>query len=212
MKLNQLALSIAVLLTWMSCPAQSEVVFDNISGSTLFEGGIVTDPGYQGGNIVQLVGTSRIATQLDVLLERQGLIGGTGEFTFRVNLWNPSSAGNDPGTLIWTSPEQHVTVLNRIPTAFSVMVPNVRVPDTLGWTVEGIVNRATVVSSFPGGVGTVVGRMLYSPVARPDSRWSISRNPTSNGLGFRLFAVPEPATLALVVVGVAWLLHVRRSR
>ena len=198
----------ALLLGWMSSLAKSEIVFDNITGTTQFGGGISTAAGYQGGNIVSLAGTARDVTRVDVLLYEFGA-GVTGDF--RVNLWSPSGVTDDPGTLLWTSPVLHAVLPNRTPTVFSVDVPAVHVPNAVGWTVEGISNAhsAGVVGAFPATVGTIVGQMIFSPT----SHWDVANfSATTDGVGFRLFAVPEPSTTvaSIAVLGLAGLTVWRR--
>jgi len=210
MRSNLLAMSIALLLIWNSCPAKCEIVFDNITGATQFgSGGIVTGAGGQGGGIVNLAGTSRDVTKLDVALYEFSGGGVPGDLTFRVNLWSPSGIPDNPGSLLWSSTIQHASLLNRTATPFSVAVPTLHVPDRLGWTVEGISNlhSAGVVNASPATVGTIVGQMLYGPP------WNvITFSPTLSGLGFRLFAVPEPAASIFFIGLVAAMLQIRPSR
>ncbi len=189
MRSHLYVVSITVLLPWMSSTAKSEIVFDNITNTTQPGGGIVTDEWYQAGDIVRLSGNSRVATRLDVLLYEFGA-GVNGDLTFRVNLWDPSGVPDDPGTVLWTSPDYHSSLLQRTPTVFSIDIPRVPVPDTLGWTLESISNlhSAGVAGSLPAPVGTITGRMLYNTF-----EWDVVQvAPSTEGLGFRLFAVPEP--------------------
>jgi hypothetical protein len=199
---------IFITLSGMSSPVKSEIVFDNITGATQSGGGISTAPGYQGGDIVSLSGTSRNVTRLDVLLYEFGS-GVPGDLTFKVNLWEPVNVPNMPGNLLWASPVQHALLLNRTPTSFSVEVPGIHVPDTLGWTVEDISNlhSAGLAGSFPATVGTIVGQMTFNTF-----QWEVARfSPSLGGVGFRLIAVPEPATGILAAIAGA-ILFCRRSR
>ncbi len=69
-------------------PAPREVVFDSITGATQAGGGITLESGRQGGEIVDLTGTSREITRIDVMLYEFG--GGViGDMTYRVNFWVP---------------------------------------------------------------------------------------------------------------------------
>lgn len=206
MRSHVYVLSITILLNWLSSPAKSEIVFDSITDTTQLGGGIVTLAGYHGGDIVRLAGDSRVATRLDVLLKEFGV---SGDLTFRVNLWEPSGVPDDPGSLLWTSPVHHASLLSRTSTVFSIEVPGVHVPDTLGWTVESISNlhSAGVASAFPATVGTITGHMLFNT-----HEWDVIYfAPSTGGYGFRLFAVPEPETCVLLVVAAAALFFIVNS-
>ncbi len=204
MRSTVFVISISALLTWMPCPAKSEIVFDNITGVTQFGGGVIADPGYQLGVTISLSGTSRNVTRLDVLLYEFGF-GVPGDLTFRVNLWDMASV---PGSLIWASPVQHALLANRTPTLYSVDVPGVHVPDSVGWAIESISNAhsAGVVGTFPATVGAEVGRFTITP----DLRW-IDVNRGQTYIGFRVIAVPEPVASGLVLIAAA-ALFCRRSR
>jgi hypothetical protein len=198
-----------ILIAVVSTARQSsaEIVFDNITGATQPGGGISTAAGYQGGNIVGLSGTSRDVTRLDVLLYEFSA-GLPGDLTFRVNLWEPANVPNTPGNLLWSSPVQHASLVNRTPTTFSIDVPGIQVPDTLGWTVEAISNLhfAGLAGSFPATTGAIVGQMTYNTFV-----WSVVRiSPSLDGVGFRLFAVPEPMTILLALIPIADLYTHRR--
>ena len=194
-------ISIVIVPVWMCCPARGEIVFDSITEATQFGGGVVTAPGFHGGDVVQLAGSSRIATRVDVLLYEFGA-GVPGDLTFKVYFWDRVGV---PGNLIWQSPAQHASLLNRTPTVVSVEVPGVRVPDLLAWTVQGISNlhSAGVVGAFPATIGTPIGQIVGPP-------WSYGGFPPNSGcLGFRLIAVPEPTTGVLIALGVVVLFCAR---
>jgi hypothetical protein len=211
MRLQSYAVSISMLLIWMPRHAESEVVYDTITDATDFGGGIILGPGSQGGNVVQLAGRSRIATRLDVVLyEFDALL--PGDLIFKVNLWDSVGV---PGNLLWSSPTEHASFPSRIPTVFGIDIPRVQVPDTLGWTVEGISNLydAGVVYASPKTVGNALGDLIFNP----PSDWFVNRYPanTAGGIGFRLTAIPEPKTgvqLALGFVAIFAAALRRRNR
>jgi hypothetical protein len=199
------AMGIVILLVSMSCSAKSEIVFDNITGTPEAASGIEISPGYQWGNFMSLAGTSREVTRLDIMLYEFGFQT-AGDLTFKVNFWD---AVGLPGSLLWTSPAQRALFPNRTLTVFSIEVPGIRIPDTFGLTVEGIsnLNSAAVLTAYPPTVGT----MLKQISTIPPSPWRSSIT-TSSGVGFRVFAVPEPATSMLVVFAAAAFFRARPLR
>jgi hypothetical protein len=211
MRLNVCVTSTFILVSLLlPSRAKSEVVFDNITAATEYNAGFlgaIVAPGYQLGSIVNLSGTLREVTKIDIVLYEFG--GSAGDLTFRVNFWDPVGL---PGNLLWTSPTQHASLLNRTPTVFSVDVPGIHVPDTFGWTIEDLTNihSAGLYGSGPVTAGSALNYTLLTP----PSHWQLGTFLPNQYLpyGMRLLATPEPATDMLVVVAAAALLISRPSR
>jgi hypothetical protein len=207
MRLHLCVLSIATLLIGMCHSAKCEIVFDTITNPEDYRGAVVFGAGDQAGDIVQLGGTSRVATELSVALWKARGI--NDPVTFRVNLWDSNGL---PGNLLWASEVRQVSLQSGVPNVMTFQVPRIEVPSTLGWTVECMADTKSVevVYATPSAAGRKLGSLIYDHALG----WLFISSSQSSvgGEGFRLVAdVPEPTTVVLLV-GLALALTPRRSR
>lgn len=208
-----LALSIAAV----GAQAQT-IVYDNttnILGNLWGQvaGGATSGP--EGGDEITLAGTDRDVTSIDIMIHVLGANAGTADT--QVRFYANDGAGDIPSTMLWDS-----GLLAAMPHAagLSMMtfaVPSVTVPDTFTWTIE-FTNRA-------GSIADAMGPRMYDPptvgssdndfwIHNADTTWSnvwFGGTPVAN-FGSTVTAVPEPASMMAIGVGLAALLARRRRK
>lgn len=219
--------------TFLAGVAKAEVVYENTLGATNY---FLFTKEY--GDDINLAGTARYVNEITIMYGAVGpAVSGTpGQYRIRIyandgNLSIPSSTTSQrPSTLLWSSDLLPVVSSAPNATLASISVPNVLVPDRFTWTVEfynmaqtasngaGLViaNPVTIGAVLPGVFAPVVGSYAdfwVRQVAGNDNSWALSQV-GNNPVNFyvRVNAVPEPATVALGVLGVAALVWRFRSR
>jgi hypothetical protein len=184
-------------------PAQGDAVFDSLTNAERLSGGFIL-PGFKhAGEIVTLEGAARLVTRLDVAIQEFSTL--VGSMDFKLNLW---TADDLPGELIWSSPVQHAEGLTRDLRIVSVDVPHVEVPNRFGWTIEKI--STTFSPGIPGFPSPSIGSVEASWWENEPSGWQ-SILGGDGAFGFRVIAVPEPATSLLLLAGISVLLVQSKS-
>jgi hypothetical protein len=117
-----------------------------------------------------------------------------------------------PGTLLWATTASNVVVNGTAPVVFSV--PNVVVPDTFTWIASADSMSAGLVTYDPPTVG--LSDVYFWDRDSVDLNWyalTFDADPPATGydpvanFGAKVYAVPEPGALVLVILGglaAAW--------
>lgn len=167
--------------------AQPEVVYENIANPDIANGFAGFD---EGGNQITLAGEARIITRLEL-----AIVAGSGTIPVVVRLYvndgESTPLGAAPGTLLFESGTIGVEVTSADGFAtFSVVVPNILVPDTITWTIQRVDGTGFSMRRFdPPSVGSDAGFVWERP---GDGAWS----PNAHGrMGFNAFyAIVEAET------------------
>ena len=161
------------------------------------------------GDEITLAGTARTITGFDLILSStQEITLDALTLSFYKNdgldgYGNPGAPGTDS---FWTETIKDVTVNDTTTVPFSI--PNVLVPDTFTWITSADSLIAGMATYDPPTVGSS-GDYYWD---RFDEEWWgmwFENDPVAN-FGARVIAVPEPTTLALLVLG--GLSAIRRRR
>jgi hypothetical protein len=207
---------VALLAVAVGAQAQA-IVYDNTTTfgnrvQTLLSDLVVE--GTELGDEVQLAGTAREVTELRLLFFYRGVDGG--QFDARIRLLMDDGPGGTPGTQLYASPLVESLDANNGLNEYTFAIPNVTVPDTVIWTIDGF-NPVNITDELgpayfhPPTIGSSEdffwrfdGQFEWTPYA-----WGGS--PYAN-FGAQITAVPEPATLAALALGASFLLGRRRQR
>jgi hypothetical protein len=195
------------------------IVFDTITNGDVTSGGFYLSSELitEAGLVVNLDGTDRRIQQVDLSLNHGSLFDPF-SFDYRVNFY---TAQGTPGNLIWSSPTYAANLPPLNPQILSVSVPGVQVPDMFAITVEKASDTATSALlswwSTPPIVGTTFQLLENADGTKVGDGWrrrTIQIPGSIGGFGFRIFAVPEPTTsamLGLALIAIAGHTRTRRS-
>jgi hypothetical protein len=151
------------------------------------------------GQSIALAGTARNVTQIDMLL------GDNTSDAFAVRLYSLDQVTGRPSAILWESAKisYPYTPPSFNQKVISVPVPGVAVPNELAWSVVPVdPTTAGNLLVWTGSLSPSIGAHLHYWKRLSDLSWN--SNLFSNGtFGARLFAVPEPSTLALTVPALA---------
>jgi hypothetical protein len=227
--LNQLPrrMVVGTALAALTLPVSAAVVYDNTQNDT-FTSAFRT--GLEYGDEIKLTGVDRFVTEF--------LVGYFGDFTppesgtARIRIYANDGSDAIPGpqvalrpkTLLWESPSFVLAANNQAVT----VQPNITVPDDFTWTIkfDGLPNTpghgAALSISSPVSVGGalsggVVGSyndfwILNDPADAESWALNVLSGGVPNNFYARVTAVPEPTTLALGAVGLAWFGFCQRRR
>jgi hypothetical protein len=207
----------ALLLTLAVLPAVAlaqQVVYDNTSSSLENNFPLLPewrDDSGEAGDDIWLGGTAREVTELKLLFFYRGTLPGTVDLQARFREVDeptqmPSTAFYDSGVMLGLPT---VAGINE----YTFAIPNVTVPDHFVWTVQAY-NRQGSVGELgpayynPPTVGFSDDFFWLSDMGSEWTPYSWGGDPYAN-FAARLTAVPEPATLAVLALGV---LALRRRR
>jgi hypothetical protein len=182
---KRISISAAIILILTCRGVSAEVVYDSLSG-TLFQGG---ESSVENGQSMTLGGTARLITRIDLRLSSTA-----SPENYQVILYNIDSTGF-PTTSIWTSPLQFFRGGGQ-PFIESVDVPKVEIPNSFAWSVRRVLpsQLLTRFADLPS-IGNQIIRFR-----RDFGPW-ISEG-SSFTLGATIFAVPEPASISLLLFGL----------
>lgn len=207
-----LGLLSALAFVGVSASAQ-QIVYDN-SATPL---GTAHYSNLQFGDEITLGGFER--TLFTFQFEYAGDFTASGDETFQLSFYANNGAGGAPGSLLWSSPSgallpgQHSVLVSGITQGGSP----VTLPDTFTWTVS--------FGGVSGGAGDRAGLLLYNPPGTGSSYndfwqnsggvWSLNQingGAVVANFAARVTAVPEPGTVAMMLLGLAGVLAVARRR
>ncbi len=216
--MHRLVLSFGRILRWAawaivpvvfggSAPAwasEPSIVFDNTQNSN---GGLgFTALPY--GAEVTLAGTNRVVNEIDLGVSRQG---SPGTADFEVSFYANNGVGGQPGTLLWDSGLYENLPLSGPPQTLSFSVPSVVVPNTFTWVAQISNSRGSqqLAVGMVEATGTTIGGFDTDWFGGP-GEWT--KDQAQNEA--RIYAVPEPSTLAILTAGAIALIGygIRRRR
>ena len=188
----------AAIILFLTCRgASAEVVYDSLSGAV--GGGELS---FKTGQSMTLGGTARLVTRIDLRMSSS-----TPPENYQVIFYDIDSAGL-PTTSIWTSPLQVWTGHPPNTAAIaSVDVPSVEVPDSFAWSVRRVL-PSQLLSRFADLPS--IGNQLVRFRRDDGGPWISEGN--SFSLGATIFAVPEPASVLLMLGGVLGFIFTARRR
>lgn len=204
----------ALLALVAKAPAQS-IVYDNTTTSLDNNFPLLPewmDESAEAGDEIWLGGTDRIATDLNLIFNYRGTAPGTIDALIRFRNYDESFHG--PGSVFY---ESSLTTVQTLPGLHNLdfSIPNITVPDHFVWTIQ-LFNRQ-------GSVGEL-GPAYFNPATvgfsddflwqRGGNEWtaySWGADPYAN-FGARLTAVPEPASLLGIPLGLMLLKRRRAAR
>lgn len=197
--------------------AGASVVYDNMTwtqGWYWAENPAFTSPSMEGGDEVNLGGTDRAVTNIDILFYS---LWDPGTVDTTVRFYKNDGGGGAPGTLLWQSSTftalAHVQGLQ----TYSFAVPSVVVPNTFTWTI-GLANRAGSTGDIgpaladPPSVGSSANYFWWNNAGVwNQTGWGPS--PIAN-FGARITAapVPEPASMGVLALGAVAMIRRRRMK
>ena len=170
------------------------------------------DESDEGGDEIWLAGPERVATEFTVLMTYRGTDTGTVDFRLRFREFDELNSA--PGAVIYDGGlVEDVQVVGGI-SAVTFAIPNVTVPDHLVWTVQ-LYDRQGFVGEYgqsyynPASIGFSDDWMWLTGDGVAWTPYSWGGDPYAN-FGARLTAVPEPATLGALALGLLFLRRRKR--
>lgn len=197
----------ALLALAAKAPAQS-IIYDNTTHSLDNNFPLLPEwenESAEAGDEIWLGGTDRVATNLNLIFNYRGTASGTIDALIRFRNYDESLQG--PGSVFY---ESSLTTVQTLPGLHNLDfdIPNITVPDRFVWTIQ-LFNRQ-------GSFGEL-GPAYFNPATvgfsddflwqRGGNEWtaySWGADPYAN-FGARLTAVPEPASLLAIPMGLAFL-------
>jgi hypothetical protein len=174
------------------------------------------------GDDITLAGTQRDVTQFKLALSS------TGPVTIdKLDVWFYTADGPDagnyiwaPGTELWSASQSQVEVNGR--TIITFDVPNVTVPDSFIWiayasSADGTASPAGLATYDPPTVGHSRDGYWDHNIGIPeyaDGKWypmDFKPDGVVANFGAEITAVPEPASMLLLVVGGMAVIRTKRS-
>jgi hypothetical protein len=196
--------------------AGASIVYDNMTwtpGWYWAENPAFTSPTAEGGDEVNLAGTDRAVTNIDILFYS---LWDPGTADVTVNFYKNDGVGGAPGTSLWSSGTfsgmSHVQGLQ----TYSFAVPSVVVPNTFTWTVA-LANRAGSTGDIgpaladPPAVGSSANYFWYRNGSGGWNSTGWGGSPVAN-FGARITAAPVPEPASLSVLGLGAIAAIRRRR
>ena len=179
--------------------ARAAIVYDNTANT----GGHVWGKPQEFGDEVLLAGTERQVTRLGIWLQCDP----AAQIDLVVSLYPGGGTANPPGVPLWSQAFANTLITDAV---VYFPVPNVTVPDAVTWTVQTGSDLVHARLYDPPSVGASEDYFWwkYEGTWGP---WWFGGNPVAN-FAATIDAVPEPATLCLLGVGVAGLVIRRRRR
>ena len=220
MSLKQLSLCFGLLILLAAprmAPAGDVVVYDNTGVHT--SGGYATDGvwafnvfeayGYMGDQVTLSVSDATIS-RFDLMLYSTEAATAEG---VQVALFPIDTTTFEIGAPYWTSDPRNVEVGADEVTVVTFDVPDVAVPQELVWAAAGDSDVAGLATMDPPSVGSSASTYYWNKAPEPEG-WiplNLGSEMAAN-FGARIWAVPEPTGLVVLLSGCAGLIARRRRR
>jgi hypothetical protein len=213
--MNRILASSFVALCLASAALGQVVVYDNTTTYQNRSQPLLTeelDNSAEGGDEVWLEGTDHVLTELKVLMWANRAA--TGTFNGLMRLYDVDEFTQTPGQMLYSSGLITGLTANAGMNEYTFAIPNVAVPDHLVWTLElfdpeDVLGELGPAYYHPPTVGFSDDFMWLRDEGSDWNAYSWGGETYAN-FGSRLTAVPEPATLACLGLGIGLL--ARRGR